>query len=143
MGARSRSAARFERWMTRARRREVRWAAAASALSWAFWSCSLDFGIAGRAFECPPEVTGCLACNADGTCREPEVVIQPPPPEPPTGPQPSRPDAGGVAEDAGVPPADHPDASVEPPEPPEPPPEPPDEVDPPVLEECAEFASRV
>jgi hypothetical protein len=140
MGARSRSGARFERGSGSAWCRQARWAAAASFL-WALSSCALDFDVAGREFECPPEVTACLSCNPDGTCRERAVVTEPPPSEPPPGPPPSTPDAGGAAEDAGAPPATHPDASVEPPEPTEP--EPPDEVDPPVLAECAEFASRV
>jgi len=141
MGARSRSGARFERGVASAWCREVRWAAAPFLWPWALWSCALDFDVTGRQFECPPEVTECLACNPDGTCREPAPSIRPPPPEPPPRPEPSAPDAGGVAEDAGVPPAPQPDASVEPPEPPEP--EPPDEGEPPVLEECAEFATRV
>ena len=140
MGARSRSGARFERGRASAWCREARWAAAGALLwSWALAACALDFGVAGRDFECPAEVTACLACNPDGTCREP-ALIPPPPSKPPAGPAPSAPDAGGVAEDAGVPPATHPDASV-PSEPPEP--EPPDEVEPPVLAECAQFASRV
>ena len=138
MGARSRSETRVERQRAGAWYREARWAAVA----WALCSCALDFDVTGQHFECPPEMTECLACNSDGTCREPVAVIRPPPIEEPPRPEPAQPDAGGVAEeDAGVPPAEKPDASVEPPEPPEP--EPPVVVDPPVLQECAEFAARV
>ena len=118
--------------------RHARWAAVAGS----FWSCTLDFGIAGRQFECPPEVTGCVACNSDGTCRQPEVGADPAEPLPLERPEPPVADAGGAVEDAGAPPSVEPgpDAAAPPPEPP--PPEPPIVVDPPAPEECAEFASR-
>jgi hypothetical protein len=96
-------------------------------------ACSLDFGVAGREFECPPELTGCLACNPDGTCRASVVVAPNDPqvrPPPPSRPKPSVPSPDAGASDAGAPaPAPGPDAAPEPPPPS-------------VAEECAEFASR-
>ena len=139
MGARSRSIARRRRGEAGAWRHRARLAAVASAL----WSCALDFDVTGRDFECPPTLTGCLACNPDGTCRELAVGAAPELPEPPPPrPDPPLPDAGGVV-DAGVSPiVPTPDAgAVEPPEP-DPDPDPPIVVDPPVVKECAEFASR-
>jgi hypothetical protein len=98
-----------------------------------FCACSLDFDVAGRQFECPPELTGCLACNPDGTCREAVVVVQndplprPPPSSRPEPPVPA-PDAGASAAGApAIPPS--PDAGAEPPLPT-------------VPKECAEFGSR-
>jgi hypothetical protein len=101
-------------------------------------ACSLDFDITGRQFECPPEVSGCLACNPDGTCRE-AAVIAPNEPGPvlpapilpvlPVLPAPL-PDAGS-ARDAGSPPLmPSPDAAT------------PLPTGPTVPEECAEFESR-
>src|SRR5262245_45902010 len=69
-------------------------------------SCALDFGLGGRQFDCPPEVTNCLACNPDGTCRieqvdpglstlpEPGPSVQLPPmqPEPPDASVPEQPE---------------------------------------------------
>lgn len=95
-------------------------------------ACSLDFDVAGRQFECPPELIGCAACNSDGTCRE-SVVVAPNdgwmPPRPPMRPEPPVLVADAGARDAGpISPLPSPDAAVEPP--------------PAVSEECAEFGSR-
>src|SRR4051794_35872095 len=48
-------------------------------------SCQLDFGVGDRRFACPPDVAGCVWCDADGSCREEEVVApaEPLPPAPP------------------------------------------------------------
>src|SRR5688572_29264334 len=57
-----------------------------------FCACSLDFDVAGRQFECPPELIGCLACNPDGSCREAVVVAQNDPlPRPPPASRPEPP----------------------------------------------------
>ncbi|HWO08988.1 MAG TPA: hypothetical protein VNN80_05895 [Polyangiaceae bacterium] len=120
-------------------RREARLVVVAGS---ALWSCALDFSIAGRQFECPPDVTGCLACNPDGTCRELDARVEPVAPgRPPERPEPSESelDAGAPEDASSV--ADG--GSVEPPRPPDPPPpEPPDVGEPSPPEPCAEFASR-
>lgn len=88
-------------------------------------ACSLDFSVGDRAFQCPPQVSGCLICNADGSCRVPEPSIGPNEPSPPELPtelpeplptpdaaviveQPPLPglDPPGTASDAGSAPAD-------------------------------------
>jgi hypothetical protein len=101
-------------------------------------ACALDFDIAGREFDCPPEVVACAACNADGTCRVPAVIqpVEPGVSLPPGGPWPPgevAPDAG-AARDAGSPepePTPGPDAAAPPP------------AGPTVPAECAAFQSRV
>jgi hypothetical protein len=98
-------------------------------------ACSLDFDVAGRQFDCPPEVTGCLACNPDGTCREAIVVAQNDPlprPAPSSPPEPPLPASDAGPSDAPAPaPAlpPSPDAGAQPSLPTAP-------------EECAEFGSR-
>jgi hypothetical protein len=98
-------------------------------------ACSLDFDVAGREFDCPAAMVGCLACNADGTCRSP-VLIDPAEPLPSPA-EPSHP--GGSPLDAGAPndldasmapQAPGPDAASAPP------------LGPTVPAECAAFQSR-
>lgn len=68
-------------------------------------ACGLDFGIGDRVFQCPLEVTDCVSCNADGSCREPlQSLTGPALPEPPGGTGPSLPVLPGRSPDASVPP---------------------------------------
>jgi hypothetical protein len=105
-------------------------------VAWALSACSLDFDVAGRQFECPPEVRECVACNSDGTCRQAATVARNEPPRMPTSPVPPQPPLvvpdGGGAKDAGfpVPSANVPDASSVVPE------------GPLASDECDEFESR-
>lgn len=105
--------------------------------------CSLDFDVAGREFECPPELTGCLACNADGSCREPAVIVEP---VRPVSPEPESPapgaDAGPSGGGGGRPPVEPPPEAPPEPPPPEVPPEPPPPEVPPELAPCAEHDGR-
>ncbi len=101
-------------------------------------ACALDFSVE-RDFECPPQVSNCSVCNADGSCR---VALVPAQPEPGSSPPAAEP----------LPTADAAVASEQPPSPPlEPPPplgstdagaSPPDRDSgaPPAI--CAEYASR-
>ncbi|MEO8177990.1 MAG: hypothetical protein ABI895_04065 [Deltaproteobacteria bacterium] len=110
----------------------------------ALCSCALDFDVSGRQFECPPEVTHCLTCNPDGSCRLTQELpsIQGPPEGPPLPPASDSPDAS-VAPEMPIPPhlppvVESPSSDGGPSEPPEPdggPPEPPSEV-------CPEFQAR-
>jgi hypothetical protein len=106
-------------------------------LAWALCACSLDFDIAGRQFACPPELTGCLECNPDGSCRVEAVAVPiepapvPPPPEQPELPV-RAPDAGRAADAGAAEPAPASPSDAAPPQP----------IGPLVPEECAEFESR-
>lgn len=53
-------------------------------------ACALDFDVGDRAFACPTEVTGCLTCNSDGTCRESAEAIRTPLTPPPLTADPFR-----------------------------------------------------
>lgn len=142
------------RWRADARRLGLGGAPAALPLSLlvgALSACALDFDLSGRSFACPPEVTGCLECNPDGTCRLGAAVVSNDPPQLPTEPSPSKPEPTEPSPsepkpsepspsepkpsspvDAGSP--QEPGKDPAEPEPPEP--------DPPDPGPCAEFRSR-
>lgn len=106
-------------------------------------ACTLDFGVGDRSFQCPPQVSNCLVCNADGSCRVPDPLVMSAAPEPPA--MPSSP----------AQPLPTPDAAVTGEQPPSPPLQPPVPAAPdagqvpsdastgaPLPDVCAEYATR-
>jgi hypothetical protein len=94
------------------------------AVAAAWLACSIDFGVDGRQFECPPGLLGCLECNPDGSCRVAVPTLQPG--EPPDASPAAPPDASlnppEPSTDAGLDagrPSPAPDADTPPPPPPE------------------------
>ncbi|MEY2929490.1 MAG: hypothetical protein RL033_239 [Pseudomonadota bacterium] len=110
-------------------------------------ACGLDFGVGDRVFECPPEVTNCVSCNADGSCRELQLT-DPALPDPTGGRGPGLPALPAPSPDASVPPEQPPPIPIAP-TPPSGSPDagptsPPDAgpPDPPPSTVCAEYSSR-